>query len=112
MVQKKESPIDLKQKEVFWDVQSDFIIPDVPSSSTKVKDMSERFQYLFQKKASTEVSKLSPLLSIWLMLIQDKDAIVELQAIIDKIPVVPPIEKKVNQIQRECKTGCEMRMNA
>ena len=74
--------------------------------------MPKRFQYLFQKKASTKVSKLRPLLSIWLMLIQDKDAIAELQAIIYKIPIVPPIEKKVNQIRWKCKTSREMRMNA
>ena len=80
-------------------MQSDFISPDVPSTSTEVKDMPERFQHLFQKKASTEVSKLSPLLSSWLMLIQDKDAIAELQVIIDEIPIVPHIENKVNQVR-------------
>ena len=46
------------------------------------------------------------------MLIQDKDAIAELQAIIDEIPVVPQIEKKVNQVWRKCKIGHELRMNA
>ena len=38
-VQKKESPTRLKKKEVFWGVQSDFISPDVPSSSREFKDM-------------------------------------------------------------------------
>ena len=75
---KKESSTGPKQKEVFWDVQSDFIIPDVPSTSTKFKDMLERFQHLLHKKASPKVSKLIPLLSSCLMLIQDKDAIIEL----------------------------------
>ena len=46
------------------------------------------------------------------MLIQDKDAIAELQEIIDQIPVVPHIDKKVNQVRRKCKTGHELRMNA
>ena len=96
MAQKKESPTDLKKKEVFWDVKSDFIKPDLPSTSTEVKDMPERFQDLLQKKAPTEVSKMRPLLSSCLMLIQDKYATAELQAIIDEIPVVPHIEKKVN----------------
>ena len=77
--QKKESPIGPKQKEVFWDVQSDFISPEVPSTSTEVKDMPERFQHRVQRKASTEVSKLRPLLSSCLMLIQDKDDIGEMQ---------------------------------
>ena len=74
--------------------------------------MPERFQHLLQKKDSPEVSKLGPLLSSCLMLIQDKDAIVELQAITDEILVVPHIEKKVNQVQQKCKTGRELRMNA
>ena len=46
------------------------------------------------------------------MLIQDKDSIADLQAIIDEIPVVPHIEKKVNQVRLECKTRHELRMNA
>ena len=46
------------------------------------------------------------------MLIQDKDAIAELQAMIDEIPVEPQIEKKVNQVQKKCKIGHELRMNA
>ena len=73
--------------------------------------MSKRFQHLLQKKASTEVSKLRPLLSICLMILQDKYSIEELQAIIDEIPAVPHIEKKVNQVRRKCKTGRELRMN-
>ena len=43
---------------------------------------------------------------------QDKDAIVELQAMIDEIPVEPQLEKKVNQIQKKCKIDCELRLNA
>ena len=77
-------------------MQSDFIRPEVPSTSTEVKGMLEQFQDLLQKKASTKVSNLRPLLSSYLMLIQDKYAIAELQEIIDEILVVPHIEKKVN----------------
>ena len=54
---------------------------------------------------------MKPLLSSCLILIQDKDAIVKLQAIIDEIPVVSHFEKKVNQVRRKCKTGHELRMN-
>ena len=93
-------------------MQSDFISPNVPSTSIEFKDMPERFQQLLQKKASTKVSKLRPFLSSCLMLIQDKDAIAELQSIIDEIPIVPHIEKKVNKVRRKCKTGRELRMNA
>ena len=53
---------------------------------------------------------MRPLLSSCLMLIQDKDAIAELQEIIDKIPIEPQIEKKVNQVRRKCKTHYELRM--
>ena len=45
------------------------------------------------------------------MLIQYKYVIAELQEIIDKIPVEPQIEKKVNQVRRKCKTVRELRMN-
>ena len=79
-------------------MQLDFISPDIPSASVEVKDMPKRFQHLLQKKASTEVSKMRPFLSIYLMLIEDKDVIVKLQAMIDKIPVEPQIEKTVNQV--------------
>ena len=74
--------------------------------------MLEWFQHLLQKKSSTEVSKLRPILSSCLMLIQDKDAIAELQAIIYKIPVVPHIENKVNQVRWKCNTGHELRIKA
>ena len=74
--------------------------------------MPEQFQHLLQKKASPEVSKPRPLLSSRLMLIQDKDAIAELKAMIDEIPVEPQIKKKVNHVWRKCKTGHELRMNA
>ena len=77
-------------------MQSKFISPDGPSTSAEVKDMPKRFQHLLQKKASPEVSKLRNLLSSCLMLIQDKDVIAELQAIIDEIHVEPQTEKKVN----------------
>ena len=46
------------------------------------------------------------------MLIQGKDDITELQAIIDKIPIEPQIEKKVNHVRWKCKTSRELRMNA
>ena len=94
--QKKESPTGQKQKEIFWDVQSDFISLDVLSTSREVKDMPKRFQHLLQKKASPEVSKLRTFVSICLMWIQDKYVIAELQAMINEIPVEPQIEKKVN----------------
>ena len=41
---------------------------------------------------------------------QDKDAIAELQAMIEDIPVEPQPEKKVNQVRKNCKIGNELRM--
>ena len=43
---------------------------------------------------------------------QDRDAIAELQAMIDEIPAEPQLEKKVNQVQKKCKIGRKLRMNA
>ena len=43
---------------------------------------------------------------------QDKDAIAELQVMIDEILVEPQLDKKVNQVQNKCKTDRKLRMNA
>ena len=45
------------------------------------------------------------------MLIQDKDAIVELQAMIEETPRQLRLEKKVNQVRKKFKIGRELRMN-
>ena len=44
------------------------------------------------------------------MLIQDKNAIAELQAPIEETPIEPQPEKKVNQVSNKFKTGRELRM--
>ena len=46
------------------------------------------------------------------MLIEDKDVIAELQAIIEEIPIEPRPKKKVNQVRRKFKTSHELRMTA
>ena len=74
--------------------------------------MPERFQCIFQKKVPPKVSKLRTFLSSCLMLMQDKDAIAELQEMIKDILVQLQPEKKVNQVWKKCKTGRELRMNA
>ena len=43
---------------------------------------------------------------------QDKDAILELKAMIEEIHVEPQPEKNVNQVRKKFKTGPELRMNA
>ena len=43
---------------------------------------------------------------------QDKDAIAELQAIIEEIPVESQFKNKVNQVQNKFKTSHELRMTA
>ena len=92
-----------KQKEVLWDVQSEFIRSKVPSTSTEVKEMPKRFQGIFQKKVPPKVSKLRTFLSNCLTLMKDKYAIAELQAMIEEIPVEPRTEKKVNQVRKNVK---------
>ena len=44
------------------------------------------------------------------MLIQDKDVIVELQAMIEETPIEPRPEKKVNEVRKKLKNGHELRM--
>ena len=46
------------------------------------------------------------------MLIQDKDVIVEIQVMIEEIPIEPRLENKVNQVRKKLKTGCELKMTA
>ena len=86
-------------------MQSEFI-------NLEVKDMPERFQHILKKNAPPKASKLRTFLSSYLTLMQDKDAIAELQVMIDEILVEPQLEKKVNQVQKKCKTGHKLRMNA
>ena len=72
--------------------------------------MQEQFQQIFQKKNPQKVSKFKSFLSSCLLLIQDKDTIAELQALIEETPVEPQIGNKVNQVSKKFKTGCELRM--
>ena len=94
--QKKVSFDIQKQKQVFMDVRPDFMNPEEPSTSEKVRDMPEWFQHIFQKKVPQKVSKLKSFLSSFLALIQDKDDIKELQELIEETPVEPQPEKRVN----------------
>ena len=72
------------------DVCQEFIGAEQPSTSGQVKDMPERFQKIFEQqsidKTTDKVSKLKPFLSSCLALIKDKEAIVELEALIKTIP--------------------------
>ena len=43
---------------------------------------------------------------------QDKDAIAELQTMIEEVPIEPQPEKKVNQVWKKFKTGCKLKMIA
>ena len=74
--------------------------------------MPKWFQHIFQKKVPQKVSKIKSFLSSCLVLIQDKDAIEELQALIEETPVEPQPEKRVNQIGKKFKTGRKLRMTA
>ena len=86
--------------------------PVEPSTSKEVREIPERFQHIFQKNVPQKVSKLKSFLSIFLTLIQDKYAIVELQVMIEETPIELRPEKKVNQVRKKFKTGCKLRMIA
>ena len=81
-----------------------------PSMSKEVKEMLKQFQRIFQKNVPQKVSKLKSLLSSCLTLIQDKDAIAELQEMIEEMPIEPRPEKNINQVRKKVKTGHELRM--
>ena len=98
--------------EVFLEVWPDFLDLVEPSMSEEFKEIPEWFQCIFQKNVPQKVSKLKSFLSSCLMLIEDKDVIAELQAIIEEIPIEPWPKKKVNQVRRKFKTGHELRMAA
>ena len=51
-------------------------------------------------------------LSILLALIQDKDAIAELQELIEETPKESQQKRRFNQVKKKFKTGRELRMNA
>ena len=78
------------------DVQREFADPEEQSTSEEVMEILERFKQIFQKRTLQKVSKLTTVLSICLVLIQDKDAIAELHAIIEETPIEPQPEKKFN----------------
>ena len=94
------------------DVRPDFVDPEESSTSEEVREIPEWFRHIFQKKVTQNVSKLKSFLSSFLALIQDKDAIEELQALIEESPVEPQPEKRVNQVGKKFKNGCELRMTA
>ena len=74
--------------------------------------MLEQFQQIFQKKVPHKVSKLKSFMSSCLVLIQDKDAITELQAPIEETPEESHSERRVNQVKKKFKTRRELRMTA
>ena len=96
------------------DVCLEFIGMEHPSTSSQVKDMPERFQKIFKQqiasKSADKVSKLKPFLSSCLVLIQDKDALSELEALIETLPKKDPLAKKVNSVKTKFKMGREIMM--
>ena len=63
------------------------------------------------KQSADKVSRLKPFLSSCLVLIQDKDALAELEALIEMLSGEDPPAKKVNSVKTMFKTGCELRMS-
>ena len=63
-------------------------------------------------KSADKVSKLKPFLSSCLALIQDKDALAELEALIETISEEDPLAKTVDSVKTKFKTRRELRMPA
>ena len=61
--------------------------PAEPSTLEEVKEIPELFQRIFQKNVPQKVSKLKSFFSSCLTLIQDKDVIAELHAMIEETPI-------------------------
>ena len=113
----KKTPLDVQeQKHIFMDVRPYFVGTEQPSTSGQVKDMPKKFQKIFEqqtaKKSVDKVSKLKPFLSSCLALIQDKDALAKLEALIKMLPEENPLAKKVNSVKTKFKTGHGLRMSA
>ena len=71
------------------DVCPEFIGAEKTSTSSQVKYMSGIFQKIFEQrstdKTTDKVSKLKPFLSSCLVLIKDKEVLVELEALIETL---------------------------
>ena len=96
------------------DVCPEFIHVEQSSTSGQVKDMPEIFQKIFEQRSMDKivdkVSKLKPSLSSCLALFKDKEAIAELEALIETLLEGDPLPKKVNSIKTKLKTGRELKM--
>ena len=96
------------------DVCPDFIGVEKPSTSSRVKEMPKRLQKILEQqstnKTAEKVSKIKPFLSIFLMLIKDKEALAKLEALVEALSGEGPPPKKVNNIKTRFKTGCKLRM--
>ena len=94
------------------DVRLEFVDTEQLSTSAEVRDMPECFQHIFQKTIPKKVSKLKSFLSSCLVMIQNKDVIAELQALIEETLEELQPGRKVNHVKKKFKTGRELRMTA
>ena len=78
------------------DVKHEFVDPKESTTSEEVREIPKQFQQIFQKKTPQKVRKLKLFLPNCLALIQDKDVVAELQALIEETPVERQPENKVN----------------
>ena len=85
------------------DVLPEFIRIEQPSTSGQVKDMPEIFQKIFEQrtvnKSADKVCKLKPFLSSCLALNQDKDALIELEALIEMLSEEDLPANKFNSVK-------------
>ena len=97
--------------EVFLDVQMEFVDQEQPFTWVEVRDIPKHFQQLFRKQILEKVSKIKSFLSSCLALVQDKDVVAELQALIEETPVNLQPKRRVNHVKKKFKMGHELRMS-
>ena len=94
------------------DVRLDFVDANQPSTSRQIKNMTERFEPLITNKPMKKVSNLKEFFKSCLALINDKDVVTELTALIEETTDDLQPEKRFNHIGKRLKTGRELQMTA
>ena len=73
------------------------------SSEGPILGIPERLEQLLQRKSTAKVSKLKYLFKSCVALIEDKDAMEELAALVEEPQINVRLEKKVNHIGKDWK---------
>ena len=74
--------------------------------------MPQLFKLLFQKKSTEHVNKLKYFFNFFLALIEDKDSLEKLAALVEEPQTSVKLEKKVNHIGKRLKIDYELKINS